>query len=274
MQHAVARLGRRILLLGVLGLGGFAACLAGFGTAIALLVIKRKPPPKRPAPACSGRALALLLLGWFLGLLLSGALMAPVLHRLPALLPYALPITYSLHAGWGLFLIRWALGRSWPGFWRGLWSGGWRRPIGWGLGYLAMAVPLVLAIGWLAGPLTRRFPPPQREMLEFLSGLDRIGPLLATALAVALLAPLFEEILFRGLLLPALAQRWGWAAAILGSGLLFGAIHLQPAGLPTLGALGLVLGAAVRRSGSLLSAVVLHALWNGAVFLFLRTMVA
>jgi hypothetical protein len=80
--------------------------------------------------------------------------------------------------------------------------------------------------------------------------------------------------LFRGAVLPTLARRWGWAPAILASGLLFGLIHLQPAGLPTLGALGLVLGAAVRRSGSLLSAVVLHALWNGAVFLFLRTMVA
>ncbi len=273
IQRAVARLGRRMRVLAGLGLAVFAACLAGIGTAIALLVIKRKQPPVLPAPACSGRALALLFLGWFLGLLLSGALMAPLLHGVPALLPYALPITYSLHAGWGLVLLRGALGRTWPGFRRGLWSGG-GRPLGWGFGFLALAVPLVLAVSWLAGPLTRRFPPPQREMLEFLSGLTGAGPLLATALTVAVLAPLFEEILFRGVLLPFLARRWGWAAAILGSGLLFGAIHLQPAGLPTLATLGMVLGAAVRHTGSLRSAVLVHALWNGSVFLFLRTLVA
>ena len=35
----------------------------------------------------------------------------------------------------------------------------------------------------------------------------------------------------------------------------------------------MVLGAAVRASGGLPAAVLLHALWNGAILLLLRTMV-
>lgn len=267
------RMKLRLLVLAGLGLGVIAAGLAGIAVAIALLVWRRKGlPPPIHGPACSGRALILVLLGWYLGLLLSGTLTAPLLHWIPALRPLALPINVSLHAGWGFLLLKWAQGSAWDGFWRGLWPGGRGRQIAWGFAFLALAVPLVLAASWLARPLTRRFPPPQREMLEFLSGLDGFGALLLTALTVAVIAPFFEELLFRGAVLPALARRWGWAAAILASGLLFGIIHLQPAGLPTLGALGIVLGAAFRRGGGLLPAVVVHALWNGGVFLFLRTL--
>lgn len=266
--------GRRLRMAALLGLAVAIACLAGLGIALALL-LGRRPAPRPPAgPGLSGRALLLVLLGWYLGLLLSGSLAAPVVQVLPALRPYTLTLTVCLHAGWGLLLLRWALGPAWMRDWRGFWRGGWIRPLGWGLAHLALAVPLVLAAAWAAGPLTRRFPAPQREMVDFLSGLGGAGPLLAAALTVALVAPLFEEVLFRGTLLPFLARRWGWGFAILGSGLLFGAIHLQPAGLPTLSVLGVVLGAAVRTSGSLFAAVLLHALWNGAIFLFLRTMVA
>ena len=263
----------RLLVLAFLGLGVVAAGLAGIAVAIALLVSWRKgPPPVVRGPACSGRALILVVLGWYLGLVLSGTLTAPLFLWIPALRPLALPINVSLHAAWGVLLLKRAQGDAWTVFWRGLWPGGWGRQVGWGLAHLALAVPLVLAASWLARPLTRRFPPPQREMLEFLSGLDGVWALLLTALTVAVIAPLFEELLFRGAVLPALARRWGWTPAILASGLLFGVIHLQPAGLPTLGALGVILGAAFRRGGGLLPAILVHSIWNGGVFVFLRTL--
>lgn len=273
LQRARERVGTRIAVLVGLGLAAVAAALGGLGVALGLLLMKaNRPEPPAPAPACSGRALLLVLLGWFLGLLLAGTLTAPLVHRFAALKPFALPINVALHAGWGIFLLRRALGTAWPGFWRGLWARRLPRTIGWGFGHFALAVPAVLAVSWLASPLTRRFPPAQQEMIEFLSSLQGAIPLLATALTVVLAAPFFEELLFRGTLLPFLARRWGWAPAILASGLLFGAIHLQPAGLPTLGTLGVVLGAAFRKGGGLGSAILVHALWNGGVFLFLRTM--
>ena len=89
-------------------------------------------------------------------------------------------------------------------------------------------------------------------------------------LTVTLLAPCFEELLFRGFLLPVLAQRQRLALALVLSALLFGAIHLQPAGLPTLSTLGFVMGLAMRHTGSLRTPILIHACWNGSQFLLLR----
>ena len=78
--------------------------------------------------------------------------------------------------------------------------------------------------------------------------------------------------LFRGFLLPVLARRQTLAVALLVSALLFGAIHLQPAGLPILSTLGLVLGFAMRHTGSLRTPILVHAGWNGCLFLLMRAL--
>jgi hypothetical protein len=87
---------------------------------------------------------------------------------------------------------------------------------------------------------------------------------------VAGLAPLFEELLFRGFLLPLLARRGRLAWALALTALLFGAIHLQPMGLPILCTLGFVLGLAMRQTASLRTPIVVHACWNGGLFLLMR----
>lgn len=270
-RRAGDRVLRRLAAASLLGLGAGLAALAGLGVGVALL-LRRTRPPLPPAPQVPGRILALALLGWYLGLLLSGTVVSPVVQALPFLRPYALSLNVGLHAGWGLLLLRGALGPGWGGLGRSLWAGPPGRALAWGLAHLALAVPLVLAVAWAVGPLVRRFPTPQRELVDALAGLQGAGPLLAAGLTVAVAAPLFEEVLFRGVLLPALARRWGWTWGVVGSGLLFGAIHLQPAGLPTLATLGMVLALAYRAGGSLLAPVLVHALWNGAIFLFLRTL--
>ena len=93
-------------------------------------------------------------------------------------------------------------------------------------------------------------------------------------LTVSFLAPAFEETLFRGFLLPWLSTRWGKGWALAASSLLFGAIHLAPGGLPTLSTLGLVLGLAYLRTGDLRVCILVHGIWNGAVFLFTRWVLA
>ena len=104
----------------------------------------------------------------------------------------------------------------------------------------------------------------------------REGSALAQVVNLAvlvLLAPAFEELLFRGFLLSALHRAFGALAALVVSGAAFGLIHLQPAGLPTLTVLGLVLGLARLRTGSLLPPILMHAAWNGGVFLLMWTLV-
>jgi hypothetical protein len=86
--------------------------------------------------------------------------------------------------------------------------------------------------------------------------------ILLSATAV-LLAPVCEEIAFRGYLQTTLALRRGPAAAIGGASFLFAAMHLDPVRFPALLALGAVFGWLAWRAGSVWPAVAAHAANNG-----------
>lgn len=83
--------------------------------------------------------------------------------------------------------------------------------------------------------------------------------LVVLALAVA---PVAEEILFRGVLLPAVASESGFLRSALLVSLLFGAIHLHGPSLIPLTLLGLGLCAGYIRTGHLLTPVVMHMTLN------------
>ena len=85
------------------------------------------------------------------------------------------------------------------------------------------------------------------------------------------LAPLFEEVLFRGLLLPVLARRYGTWAAVLVSAFLFAVIHGHLPSFVTLFALSAALSAAYILSGSLLVPITMHALFNAITTAILLT---
>jgi membrane protease YdiL (CAAX protease family) len=56
---------------------------------------------------------------------------------------------------------------------------------------------------------------------------DTTATRLMIAVAAVIGAPLFEELVFRGVVLHALL-RWGWTVAVVGSSMLFGLTHLNP----------------------------------------------
>nr|YP_002049504.1 Possible membrane associated protease [Paulinella chromatophora]ACB43294.1 Possible membrane associated protease [Paulinella chromatophora] len=76
------------------------------------------------------------------------------------------------------------------------------------------------------------------------------------------LAPLFEELIFRGVLLPILGRKFGSGWGILLSALVFGIAHLSLSELAPLVALGLGLGLLRVQSGRLAPCVLMHAFWN------------
>jgi membrane protease YdiL (CAAX protease family) len=88
------------------------------------------------------------------------------------------------------------------------------------------------------------------------------------------IAPLVEEMVFRGLLFGALAPRLGVLGSALISALLFGAIHGDPVLFPTLAALGFIGAIAYAATGNLTVSVTLHALNNalGAVILVTQSL--
>ena len=84
-------------------------------------------------------------------------------------------------------------------------------------------------------------------------------------ITLAVTAPVFEEIIFRGFLMRGMsASRLGVIGALLFSSLLFAAVHLQynvPNMMMVFG-LGLVFGLMRWRSGSTTVSIMLHASWN------------
>jgi len=86
------------------------------------------------------------------------------------------------------------------------------------------------------------------------------------------LAPLVEEILFRGLLQRLVSRAWGPWAGIVVSALVFGLVHGEPWFLFGLIAVGLVLGFLYEATGSLIACWAAHALHNAVslVVLFVQ----
>jgi membrane protease YdiL (CAAX protease family) len=99
-------------------------------------------------------------------------------------------------------------------------------------------------------------------------GITSISIALAV-LSLVVIAPLVEEIVFRGLLFGALAARLGVIASAAVTALLFGAVHGDPVLFPTLAAMGFVTALAYAGTGNLWVAIALHAINNalGAIFI-------
>ncbi len=115
---------------------------------------------------------------------------------------------------------------------------------------------------------TQREPEPQDVVQVFQKALAE-GRAVSVGLLVALglvLAPITEEILFRGLILGWLRARWGvWVGAIVSAGL-FSVVHLSLGAFLPLFALGLLLAYIAVRTGSIFCSMLYHALFNAVSF--------
>ena len=141
-----------------------------------------------------------------------------------------------------------------------------------GLGLLAILPPLALlgvCLRWPVGPLG--------ELVRVVDGL--LVPLfrdwrLADFALVSVLAGVGEEMLFRGVIQPAVAEAvgggWGIAVGLAASALLFGLAHpITPAYALLAGLIGLYLGGVWLVSGNLLVPVVAHAGYDFVALIWL-----
>ncbi len=88
-------------------------------------------------------------------------------------------------------------------------------------------------------------------------------------MAIVVIGPIVEELLFRGYLQTALSKRLKPWLAIVVASCVFAAIHLQPAAFPMLALVGGVFGYLYHRTGSLRVSMVLHMLNNGLAYVAL-----
>jgi hypothetical protein len=136
----------------------------------------------------------------------------------------------------------------------------------WGLGGYLAALPLMLTIS-LANQQIWQGQGGSNPLLQtVLEAQDPVAlALFFTTAAIA--APLFEELLFRGFLLPSLTRYLPVWAAIGLSSLIFAIAHLSLSEVLPLMALGIVLGIVYTRSRNLLAPMLLHSAWNSITML-------
>lgn len=134
------------------------------------------------------------------------------------------------------------------------------------LGLPVMAtVPLILLLSATVDTwLVQLFPLSAWEQKLFEEMAD---PSLAMVILVCLLAPVLEEMLFRGVILRSFLTQYERPIAIGASALLFGAAHLNLYQFCGAFGLGMFAGWLYERSRSLLPCIVLHATYNAAVTL-------
>jgi membrane protease YdiL (CAAX protease family) len=130
---------------------------------------------------------------------------------------------------------------------------------------IALTVPLLVAVSsTLTGLATWLFPMSDDEA-DMLGSFD--SGTLGMILMVAVLAPVLEEMLFRGVILRSFLRQYPRWPAICGSAALFGFAHMNLYQYVTAVLMGMYLGWLYERTRSLLPCIALHATYNTASLL-------
>ncbi len=138
----------------------------------------------------------------------------------------------------------------------------------WGIGGYAVAAPLTQVAAIVSTWLFRGESTPLHPVVTALAGSQ--SPLAQALLftQLAMLAPLTEETLFRGVLFRSLTGRLGIVGALVATSTLFAVLHPQlPLGFLGIFVLGTIFNTLYLLRGSLAPCIFAHALNNAAVFL-------
>jgi len=130
----------------------------------------------------------------------------------------------------------------------------------WPLVLAAMSLTILITRMW-CGP---QYQIPQHEALKLLTESGAVPLRVLLAIMAVVVAPVVEEMLFRGLFQTAIRSylRRPWPAIVIAS-LVFASIHEDVSHWPSLFVLALGLGYVYEKSGSLLRPIFMHALFNG-----------
>jgi uncharacterized protein len=138
-----------------------------------------------------------------------------------------------------------------------------RRAVGWALGTIVLF--LIFGAIWVSVLKVSE----DKKLLEQLGANETTVLLVFGALLTTVIAPICEEMLFRGYIFAALSKWRGWLPAAAMTGVLFGAVHVGSApalDLVPLGVLGFMLCVLYHRTGSLYPCIAVHSLNNSLAF--------
>ena len=255
----------------------FLGCILLIRLIIIFLRKKNTPWPEVSAPPLSIIDMIILISGGFvvIGEVVFPALVIPLTDLL--FNNFSAPLKQSLRVFIGycsmtigpLIIIRYQLMNTVSSTIDGGWLQWKIKPVKEGIyksisGWL-MIMPVVLFIGWLMNEIIGD-QGGSNPLLDLVLSSDELIPLLFLLVTTVILAPVFEELVFRGVLLPVLVSKFGKISGVLLSALIFALAHLSVGELPPLFALGVGLGLMRLSSGRLFPCAVMHSLWNGVTF--------
>ena len=138
----------------------------------------------------------------------------------------------------------------------------------WGFGGYLVAIPCVLLVSLINQQIWHGQGGSNPLLYLALQAQDKValGIFFFTA---SIAAPIFEETIFRGFLLPSLTRYLSVTTSIILSGFLFAIAHLSLAEVLPLATLGIILGIVYTRSRNILAPMLLHSLWNSGTLLSL-----
>jgi membrane protease YdiL (CAAX protease family) len=132
-------------------------------------------------------------------------------------------------------------------------------------GCLVGCAGLLSSAVWSAVATALGHPLADQELVATVLSSEASAGRIATIVFVVAGAPVLEELVFRGYLLTAIRARVGPVAAIASTAVLFGLFHLSdPAVVPVLVVIGVLLGWVRQRSGSVYPAIAAHLVNNVA----------
>ena len=138
----------------------------------------------------------------------------------------------------------------------------------WGFGGYLVALPLVLFVSLINQQIWQGQGGSNPLLFLALQAQDSLA-LIIFFVTSSIAAPVFEELMFRGFLLPSLTRYVSVRSAIFISAFIFAVAHLSLSEVLPLATLGVVLGFVYTRSRNLLAPMFLHSLWNSGTLISL-----
>jgi len=136
------------------------------------------------------------------------------------------------------------------------------------MGVAVIILPVAWGLGILSTKIMGQFhveAVPQQSVKMLQTGIP-LGPEIVLALLAIAIAPVTEELLFRGILYPFIKQQGYPKLALWGTSVLFGLLHLNLMTFLPLTFLGLVLAWLYERTDNLTAPILAHSLFNLANF--------
>ena len=184
---------------------------------------------------------------------------APHLERQPILIGCINIVACGGAIALGLWLNRRSFRRAFPN---------WRISTQQALGVAVSLIGAAVLLSEADNAFRSVLPPPRFLMDVMKEMFFSQGNLVSNVWLLVIVAPITEELLFRGIILQGLLCRYRSTTAVVITAILFTLLHVNPWQFCSALALGLVLGWFYLRSGSLAICILGHAIYNSMVVIF------